>query len=108
MRNKTGKGLTLDLRKHFPEVVLQPTTRTFNCQCFTGAEYELQCRFNAAFKELQDVFSPHHDFSDYDRALKELERRMIDVELHYNPELNFHSDKDWARLFYTGYSREIV
>jgi hypothetical protein len=97
-RNKTGKGLTLDLRKHFPEVVLQTTTRTINWACFTGEEYEIQCRFDVCFKKIQDVFTPHHDFSDYTRALRELERSMIDVELHYNPSLRFHSDKDWKRV----------
>jgi hypothetical protein len=97
-RNKTGKGLTLDLRKHFPLPVLQPTTRTINWSCFTGEEYRLQCNFRACFKKVQDVFTPHHDFSHYDRALRELERSMIAIELYYNEELDVKSDRDWARV----------
>ena len=68
--------------------------RTINWSCFTDHEYRLQTAFERRYKELCDIFDAHHDFGDYARAVRNLDRILILIEMFYNPTLDHNCPEE--------------
>ena len=97
MSNPNKRKWVLDLRAVLREPRIEPTLRAFSWKRFTHEEYTLQIEFELAYKKIELVFTPNHGFHDYMAAVKDLERVMVDIELHYNPSFNDYSYATWQR-----------